>query len=187
MTANDGGDARHRRQQPAELPGARYSPGGIQGTLNSRPVIPYTVEYFISENCDPSGNGEGESLVGSVSVTTDGAGNATLPFFPIGAGVLVTATATSATGDTSEFSNCVAGRVGARARGQRRSRSERECRRYRAAQWHGLERSRLEPVDLSLGLRRAALGKHGDAHRTPPRRRRLSRPIFPVCTPCVWS
>ena len=41
-----------------------------------------------------------------MSVSTDANGNATLPFFPIGAGVIVTATATSPTGDTSEFSNC---------------------------------------------------------------------------------
>ena len=107
VTANDVGDADTGANNLQNFPVLATAPGGIQGTLNSRPSLTYTVEYFINENCDPSGNGEGESLVGSVSVATDANGNATLPVFPIGAGVLITATATSPTGDTSEFSACV--------------------------------------------------------------------------------
>ena len=107
VTANDAGDADTGANNLQNFPVLATAPGGVQGTLNSRPSLTYTVEYFINENCDPSGNGEGESLVGSVSVATDADGNATLPLFPIGAGVLITATATSPTGDTSEFSACV--------------------------------------------------------------------------------
>ena len=40
-------------------------------------------------------------------MTTDANGNATLPLFTAAAGLIVTATATSSTNDTSEFSACV--------------------------------------------------------------------------------
>ena len=144
VTANDVGDADTGANNLQNFPVLATAPGGIQGTLNSRPSLTYTVEYFINENCDPSGNGEGESLVGSVSVATDANGNATLPLFPIGAGVLITATATSPTGDTSEFSSVRHIRSVERSAGRQRGRRpERQCRQRRATQRHRLERSGL--------------------------------------------
>jgi hypothetical protein len=80
----------------------------IAGTLNSTPNTIFAVEVFSSPACDTSGFGEGRTFLGSVSVTTDAAGNA--PFVAAvgssSAGLAVTATATDPDGNTSEFSRC---------------------------------------------------------------------------------
>jgi hypothetical protein len=80
----------------------------IDGTLDSTASTSFRIELFSSPNCDPSGAGEGKTFLGSTDVTTDGAGHATfsssVPALP--ADQAVTATATSAAGDTSEFSTC---------------------------------------------------------------------------------
>ncbi len=79
----------------------------ISGTLHSTTNGTFTIHFYTSDD-DPSGFGEGMSYLGSLPVTTDGSGDA--PFlFPasLTAGQRVTATATSNTGDTSEFSNNV--------------------------------------------------------------------------------
>src|SRR4029453_17583912 len=83
------------------------APGGVQGTFNSTPNGTFTIHYYGNTACDPSGNGEGQTFLGGVSVTTDGNGNVQLPLFSAGVGLIVTATATSATNDTPEFSSCV--------------------------------------------------------------------------------
>jgi hypothetical protein len=82
----------------------------VHGVLNSVPGQAFTLEFFASAACDPSGFGEGTRFLGSAPVTTDAAGHAafalTLPG-PAAVGAAITATATrSATGDTSEFSAC---------------------------------------------------------------------------------
>jgi PKD repeat protein len=82
-----------------------------QGTLDSSPNAQFTVEFFVSPSCDPSGFGEGAAFIGSATATTDGAGHAafslTLPA-AVAVGAAATATATRlSTGDTSEFSACV--------------------------------------------------------------------------------
>ena len=84
----------------------------VQGTLDTSPSAQFTVEFFASPSCDPSGFGEGAAFIGSTPVTTDSAGHAafslTLPA-SVAIGAKVTATATRlSTGDTSEFSACVA-------------------------------------------------------------------------------
>jgi hypothetical protein len=75
----------------------------IEGTLNSRPLELYTIQFFSS----PSGD-EGQRFIGSKVVSTDSLGNVTFGFSPstaVAAGRQITATATrQATGDTSEFS-----------------------------------------------------------------------------------
>ena len=78
----------------------------IAGTLNSIANTPYRIEFFANDTVDPSGHGEGESFLGSTSVTTDGNGNASFntSFPQIGAAQRVTATATDPAGNTSEFS-----------------------------------------------------------------------------------
>jgi hypothetical protein len=83
---------------------------GVRGSLNSSPGTAFTIEFFASPVCDGSGNGEGQTLLGATAVTTDGSGNAVIdvtlsaPSF----GQVLTATATDAAGNTSEFSGCVA-------------------------------------------------------------------------------
>jgi len=81
----------------------------IQGTLNSTPNTTFTIQFFANASCDPSGNGEGQTLVGSSTATTDAScdANFTLPA-SLSPGQVITATATSPTNDTSEFSQCVA-------------------------------------------------------------------------------
>jgi hypothetical protein len=82
----------------------------IQGTLNSVANTVYHVELFGSPACDPSGNGEGQTFLGSTNVLTGpacvGSFNVTIPF-ALAAGQVVTATATDPNNNTSEYSACV--------------------------------------------------------------------------------
>jgi len=81
----------------------------VQGTFNSIPSSTFTLEFFYNTTCDPSGYGEGETPDGFTVVTTDAAGNATFTYTlpdPAPAGSFLTATATDASGNTSEFSQC---------------------------------------------------------------------------------
>jgi CSLREA domain-containing protein len=87
----------------------------IQGTLNSRPNLEYTLQFFSSTALDSSGNGEGQTWVGDQVIHTDGSGNSSFTAIlqtAVPPGRFVTATAaytTSGTFDqdsvaTSEFS-----------------------------------------------------------------------------------
>lgn len=80
----------------------------IQGTLNSTANTAFNVEFFSNDDCDPSGFGEGQTFIGSATVTTDGACNASFTVSLPGTigSKAVTATATDPNGNTSEFSNC---------------------------------------------------------------------------------
>ena len=79
----------------------------IGGSLNSLPNATYTLDFYANAAADPSGYGEGQRYLGSTSVTTDAAGNAsfsvTLPS-ATASGEWISATATDAGGNTSEFS-----------------------------------------------------------------------------------
>ena len=81
--------------------------GAAQATLNSLPNTPFLIQFFSNTASDPSGYGQGQTLLGSQSVTTNARGNAMASLTPA-AGVApstwVSATATNlVTGDTSEF------------------------------------------------------------------------------------
>jgi uncharacterized repeat protein (TIGR01451 family) len=79
----------------------------IKGTLDSKPGAQFTIEFFSNTDCDSSGNGEGEKFLGSMMATTDGNGRASFTSpVPAPTGELITATATDADGNTSEFSKC---------------------------------------------------------------------------------
>jgi hypothetical protein len=82
----------------------------ITGTLSSRPNTAYRLEFFGNTEADPSGFGEGQVLLGTTDVTSDGAGGAafdvTFPTVPLTDPVLTfVATAIDADGDSSEFSH----------------------------------------------------------------------------------
>ncbi len=104
VTANDPGDADtglNRLQNFPLITGT--GPSDINGTLDSAPGT-YRIEIFSNASCDPSGNGEGATLVDAVTGVAPG------PFgvdaLPV-EGTYLTATATNeATGDTSEFGPC---------------------------------------------------------------------------------
>lgn len=83
----------------------------ITASLNSTPSRTFTVDYYSNASCDSSGNGEGQTYLGSRDVTTDATGNALsftfMPAQPVPTGRVITATATDqTTNDTSEFSPC---------------------------------------------------------------------------------
>jgi parallel beta-helix repeat protein len=113
VTANDGGDGDAGANNLQNFPLLAVAAGGVQGTLNSTPNAAFAIHFYGNTACDPSGNGEGETYLGTVSVTTDANGAAPIPLFTATAGQLVTATATSSANDTSEFSNCLAASAGA--------------------------------------------------------------------------
>ena len=82
-------------------------------TLDSKPNTAYTIEFFAQTGCDASGNGEGAIYLGSRQVKL-GAGpgtfSATLTspdVADLNSDQSITATATDANGNTSEFSACV--------------------------------------------------------------------------------
>ena len=82
----------------------------VAGTLNSAPGTTFRLEFFASPGADPTGYGAGRTVLGAASVTTDSSGNVTFTATlstTVPAGEFVSATATDATGDTSEFSGVV--------------------------------------------------------------------------------
>ncbi len=81
----------------------------IQGTLDSTANTQIRVEFFANLAFDPSFYGEGQFFLGATNVVTDAAGIATInTSFPgVPAGQFISATATDASGNTSEFSACV--------------------------------------------------------------------------------
>ncbi|MEG5116339.1 DUF4347 domain-containing protein, partial [Microcoleus sp. A2-C5] len=84
---------------------ANVGPGNVTvaGTFNSIPSNTFTLQFFANT---PPGT-QGQTSIGSATVTTDAAGNATFnQVFPVAVapGQLITATAIDAAGNTSEFS-----------------------------------------------------------------------------------
>ncbi|MBI4916303.1 MAG: right-handed parallel beta-helix repeat-containing protein [Acidobacteria bacterium] len=76
------------------------------------PGVTLTLQFFANDACDPSGYGEGQTLVGSTSVVTGGGGTATFSVnLPTGlAGKSLAATTNTLLGpggNTSEFSACI--------------------------------------------------------------------------------
>jgi len=81
----------------------------VNGVLDTAPSAAFTIDLYASDACDPSGYGEGERYLGAAAVTTDGSGHASFSYTTTGAvpaGDVITATATTADGSTSEFSAC---------------------------------------------------------------------------------
>lgn len=81
----------------------------ITGTLNSIANATFTLEFFANTSSDPSGYGEGERYLGNTTITTNGSGNAsfTVPLPLVAQGTYITATATDANNNTSEFSSAI--------------------------------------------------------------------------------
>ncbi len=82
------------------------------GTLTSpnNPKTTFRIEFFASNSADPTGFGQGQIFLGAVTVTTDASGKATISFtLPtrLASGQVISATATDALGNTSEFARNV--------------------------------------------------------------------------------
>jgi 3-dehydroshikimate dehydratase len=84
----------------------------LNGSLASRPNQTFTIEFFANHQLNAAGFAEGEVYLGSVQATTNASGNATFSLSITGSDPLrdgsttgyFTATATNASGSTSEFS-----------------------------------------------------------------------------------
>jgi Calx-beta domain-containing protein/beta-propeller repeat-containing protein/carboxypeptidase family protein len=114
LTANDNCDADSGANNLQNFPvitsvSADSVTTTIQGTLNSTASTQFRIDLFSNATCDPSGNGEGQTFLGSTNVTTDGSCNGTFTLsIPNGSvnGTIITATATDPNSNTSEFSKC---------------------------------------------------------------------------------
>ena len=79
----------------------------ISGMLTGAPNSAYTIQFFFSSGLDRTGVGEGGQFVGQATATTGADGIATYSAnvpYALTSGQFVTATATDASGNTSEFS-----------------------------------------------------------------------------------
>jgi CSLREA domain-containing protein len=109
VTTNDGGDGDAGQNNLQNFPvlTSVTSGGLVSGSLDStvaNSAYPVQLEFFANTTCDAAGHGEGEVYLGSLSLTTPG--NFTFSFTPITGKNVITATATDADGNTSEFSAC---------------------------------------------------------------------------------
>jgi hypothetical protein len=92
--------------------------------LNSIPKTSFTIQVFADPSPDPTGYGQGKTLVDTFTVTTDATGNIAINGFvdvtvPQNlAGQYLSATATDPSGDTSEFSKAVKVAYHLQGRGQ---------------------------------------------------------------------
>lgn len=82
----------------------------LTGYLNSQEESTYTVDFYANSTCDPSGHGEGQGYLGSTSVSVPS--GSTSAYFvtnvpDLGYGPFITAIATDAAGNASEFSACL--------------------------------------------------------------------------------
>jgi hypothetical protein len=83
----------------------------IEGTLDSTPNSTFLIQFFSNAECDPSGFGEGQHLIGSITVTSGSSCVTNFVATFANASVrdsFITATATRSGHSTSEFSRCVA-------------------------------------------------------------------------------
>ncbi len=114
VTPNDPCDTDTGANMSQNFPVLVQAVGGprtvIRGTLNSAPGAAFVLQFFASSACDPSGYGEGQLYLGDLTVVTSN--NCTASFVAtlaesVPIGNVITATATDAANNTSEFSACV--------------------------------------------------------------------------------
>ena len=113
VTPNDEGDLdtgpNNLQNFPTLITAAASGSGAvIEAELASAPDSSYLVDFFSNVACDDEGHGEGRTPLGSVSVSTDATGTASVVAdFSTISGTILTATATDSDGNTSEFSQCL--------------------------------------------------------------------------------
>jgi CSLREA domain-containing protein len=116
VTANDGNDADTGANDLLNWPVLTSATSTMStSTVNGQALTqgpqsgsPYRLQFFASPSCDTvGGNGEGQVFLGEADRNADGNPFSVNLNAPIPSGFVVTATATDALGNTSEFSNCV--------------------------------------------------------------------------------
>ena len=103
--SGDGDDGPNHLQNFPEISDAAASTQTVTGTLDSSIGGPFTIEFFKNVDCDGSGYGEGKTYFGSTQ-TNGGNFSFVAPAGTFTVGQIITATATDASGNTSEFSFC---------------------------------------------------------------------------------
>jgi parallel beta-helix repeat protein len=78
----------------------------VNGSIDTPNPTSVTIEFFASDVADPSGYGEGKTFLGTVTPKSNGKFTAMLPIVSVG--TVISATATDANGNTSEFAADVA-------------------------------------------------------------------------------
>jgi titin len=82
----------------------------VNGSIDTQNPTSITIEFFANSvptpGADPSGYGEGQTFLGAVTPKSNGKFSAVLPIVP--AGAIISATATDANGNTSEFAADIA-------------------------------------------------------------------------------
>lgn len=115
VTPNDSGDTDTGPNGLQNFPVlTSVTPSGantiILGMLQSVSGASFTIQFFSNATCDSSGRGEGAIFIGETGVTTGGTGlsnfSANLAV-AVAPGRFITATATDAGNNTSEFSPCL--------------------------------------------------------------------------------
>jgi hypothetical protein len=118
VTANDPLDADTGPNNLQNFPRFTARTGAVTrvaGTFAGAANVTITLDFYANAALDPSGHGEGQRYLGSATVTTDATGRADFDVTlaaATAAGEFVTATATDAAGNTSEFSPAQAAPVG---------------------------------------------------------------------------
>lgn len=117
VTPNDPGDTDNGSNLRQNFPILTAASGEgstvtVTGALTTTLNATVRIQFFANDSCDPLGYGEGQQLLNRepLTVTTDGNGVASfVTNFPanLGRGQIITATATDAENNTSEFSPCI--------------------------------------------------------------------------------
>jgi hypothetical protein len=81
----------------------------VHGSLDSTASASFTLDFYANTECDPSGYGQGRTWLGSMPISTDAscAASFQVPLSTTTPVRFMTATATDANGNTSEFSACI--------------------------------------------------------------------------------
>jgi hypothetical protein len=107
----DGDTGPNEYQNYPDLFGIAAASRWLTGQLISAPNTVFAIEFYRNDVCHSLGHGEGQEMVNSGSVSTNGAGTVSFIFntttWSISPGDYLTAVVTDPTGNSSEFSACI--------------------------------------------------------------------------------
>ncbi len=107
VSVNDPGESDGLQNFPALSAALSGSTTEVTGSLTSSPNSTFQIDFYASDIRDSSSFGEGQRYLGSTSILLDGSGYGDINVSGLAStltGEFVTATATDAAGNTSEFS-----------------------------------------------------------------------------------
>lgn len=112
LTPNDSGNFANSGQNYPLLTSALATPSQliVRGTIDALDPQSLTIEIYANPEDDPSGHGEGATLLGKATPNMQGEFTTHLP--PVLEGMLITATATNVEGNTSEYAENIEATLG---------------------------------------------------------------------------